>query len=323
MTFTEKSPQYKLGVCPNALPTTPPPHVATDAFVRPQTQIRAPRLPASNRSPKSAPNIKSLIFKNLVASPMFPRLYADTVLHYAPNSLAAKILAPHYKKIVAYTERTKQLMSRQILYSYQSLRSPLRLPLSPRRAVLLLPPAHAPHRPLPRLPHPPRRPPRGRRVHPGRPHGNHQRPAARHHRNQARRTHPPRPQHRRPQHPPRPLRTPPRPTWSQRSPTTPPRPSNKSTNNTPTNSAAKRNVPNPPAPAKRSLAEYFSAATESPHSYEATRHSRECSNRPNGHSPSATMWGQPPPAVQAAQKYRAAAQRHRSLPKPKQPASPQ
>ena len=42
---------------------------------------------------------------------MFPRLYADTVLLYAPNSHEAKILAPHYKKIVAYTERTKQLMS--------------------------------------------------------------------------------------------------------------------------------------------------------------------------------------------------------------------
>jgi hypothetical protein len=53
-------------------------------------------------------NIKSLIYKNLVASPIFPRLYADLVLHYAPNSPAAKILAPHYKKIV---ERTNQLMS--------------------------------------------------------------------------------------------------------------------------------------------------------------------------------------------------------------------
>ena len=39
---------------------------------------------------------------------MFPRLYADLVLHYAPNSPAAKILAPHYKKIV---ERTNQLMA--------------------------------------------------------------------------------------------------------------------------------------------------------------------------------------------------------------------
>src|SRR5450631_148444 len=53
-------------------------------------------------------NIKSLIYKNLVASPIFSRLYADLVLHYAPNSPAAKILAPHYKKIV---ERTNQLMA--------------------------------------------------------------------------------------------------------------------------------------------------------------------------------------------------------------------
>src|ERR1035441_729856 len=51
MTFTEKSPQSKLGVCPNALPTTPPPHVATDAFVRPQTQTKAPRLRAQRRLP--------------------------------------------------------------------------------------------------------------------------------------------------------------------------------------------------------------------------------------------------------------------------------
>ncbi len=36
--------------------------------------------------------------------------------------------------------------------------------------------------------------------------------------------------------------------WSKRSPTTPPHRSNKSTNNTPTNSAAKRSVPKPPAP---------------------------------------------------------------------------
>ena len=53
-------------------------------------------------------SIKSLIYKNLVASAIFPRLYADLVLHYAPNSPAAKILAPHYKKIV---ERTNQLMA--------------------------------------------------------------------------------------------------------------------------------------------------------------------------------------------------------------------
>ncbi len=42
---------------------------------------------------------------------MFPRLYADVIIAYAPNSPEAKILAQNYKKIVAYTERTNQLMS--------------------------------------------------------------------------------------------------------------------------------------------------------------------------------------------------------------------
>jgi hypothetical protein len=41
---------------------------------------------------------------------MFPRLYADVVISSDPNSIEAKILAKHYEKIVAYTERTK-LMS--------------------------------------------------------------------------------------------------------------------------------------------------------------------------------------------------------------------
>ena len=41
---------------------------------------------------------------------MFPRLYADVVISSDPNSFEAKILAKHYEKIVAYTERTK-LMS--------------------------------------------------------------------------------------------------------------------------------------------------------------------------------------------------------------------
>ncbi len=39
----------------------------------------------------------------LLTSPEFPRLYADVVLSSAPNSNAAKILAPHYKKIVERT----------------------------------------------------------------------------------------------------------------------------------------------------------------------------------------------------------------------------
>jgi len=42
---------------------------------------------------------KSNIRKILLASPDFPRFYADLLLTYAPNSKEARILAPHYKKI--------------------------------------------------------------------------------------------------------------------------------------------------------------------------------------------------------------------------------
>jgi hypothetical protein len=42
---------------------------------------------------------------------MFPRLYADVVIASDPNSFEAKILAKHYEKIVAYTERTKLMSS--------------------------------------------------------------------------------------------------------------------------------------------------------------------------------------------------------------------
>jgi hypothetical protein len=77
-------------------------------------------------SPKPAPNpkteststvaarIKSLIRNTFLASPEFPRLYADVVISSAPNSNEAKILARNYKKIVERTnERIQQNMLRQ------------------------------------------------------------------------------------------------------------------------------------------------------------------------------------------------------------------
>jgi len=67
------------------------------------------RTPKSAK-PSTAQNVKSFIRKILLASPDFPRFYADVVLASAPNSFEAKILAQSYEKIVAYTERTK-LMS--------------------------------------------------------------------------------------------------------------------------------------------------------------------------------------------------------------------
>ncbi len=97
------------------MPERTPNHSTTprsDGRIRPSANPDQSTSPSRQQSLADLrASIKSLIFKNLVASPMFPRLYADTVLHYAPNSHEAKILAPHYKKIVACTERTNQLMS--------------------------------------------------------------------------------------------------------------------------------------------------------------------------------------------------------------------
>src|SRR5450631_2276933 len=94
------------------MPERTPIHSTTsrsDGRIRPSVNPDQSASPSRQQSLADVrANIKSLIYKNLVASPIFPRLYADLVLHYAPNSPAAKILAPHYKKIV---ERTNQLMA--------------------------------------------------------------------------------------------------------------------------------------------------------------------------------------------------------------------
>jgi hypothetical protein len=83
--------------------TAPPRNPAAD-LRKPAAESRTPE----TGKPSTAQDIKSFVRRNLLTSPDFPRLYADVVLHYAPNSPAAKILAPHYKKIV---ERTNQLMA--------------------------------------------------------------------------------------------------------------------------------------------------------------------------------------------------------------------
>ncbi len=69
------------------------------------------RIPKKTAHLDSAADIKSFVRKILLASPMFPRLYADVVLSSAPNSNEAKILAQNYKKIIATTERTSKAMS--------------------------------------------------------------------------------------------------------------------------------------------------------------------------------------------------------------------
>lgn len=70
---------------------------------------RTPLRKATKRLDDAA-SIKSFARKILLASPMFPRLYADVLASSAPNSNQAKILARNYKKIVATTERTTKSM---------------------------------------------------------------------------------------------------------------------------------------------------------------------------------------------------------------------
>src|SRR6476646_8788353 len=52
-------------------------------------------------------DLKSFIRKNLLASPLFPKLYADVVISSAPNSNEAKILARNYQKIIKATMPSK------------------------------------------------------------------------------------------------------------------------------------------------------------------------------------------------------------------------
>jgi hypothetical protein len=65
-------------------------------------------IPETGRTSTAARDVKSFVRKILLASPAFPRLYADVVISSAPNSKAAKILARNYKKII---ERTSTQMS--------------------------------------------------------------------------------------------------------------------------------------------------------------------------------------------------------------------
>jgi len=56
--------------------------------------------------------IRSFVRNTLLASPEFPRLYADVVLSSAPNSNEAKILARNYKKIVDMTNANLERTNR-------------------------------------------------------------------------------------------------------------------------------------------------------------------------------------------------------------------
>lgn len=55
--------------------------------------------------------IRAFVRENLIASPMFPKMYAEVVLHSASDSQKAKILAQSNKKIIGTTERISKPMS--------------------------------------------------------------------------------------------------------------------------------------------------------------------------------------------------------------------
>src|SRR6266566_4957583 len=91
----------------------------SDGRIRPSAnkESSAP-IPKTGQPSTPATRVKSFVRKILLASPAFPRLYADVVIASAPNSNEAKILAPNYKKIIGREmnsarmnhERTNQLM---------------------------------------------------------------------------------------------------------------------------------------------------------------------------------------------------------------------
>ncbi len=231
---------------PNGSPTLP-----ADGRIRPFTHP-FPLYSQNREKPASAQDIKSFVRKILLASPDFPRLYADVILHYAPNSFEAKILAqsyeknccPHQKGPSACRTSNPALISR-------SPESAAALPLSAESssatstsacsAPSKIPPRASITTPCSRTKNPIQA-----SLMEGR-----QRPAARHHRTQARRTDPARvlntavrnirrvkfgvQKFRRHGH--------------RRSPTTPIRPSNKSTRKPPSPRPAPKSEPTPSAPA--------------------------------------------------------------------------
>src|SRR6266513_3761528 len=89
---------------------TPKTNSRSDGRIRPSAGNSAPAIPKTEPPSTPATRIKSFVRKILLASPAFPRLYADVVIASAPNSNEAKILAHNYKKIVAHVnERTHQM----------------------------------------------------------------------------------------------------------------------------------------------------------------------------------------------------------------------
>jgi hypothetical protein len=65
---------------------------------------RNPAIPKSERPTTPAQRVKSYVRKILLASPLFPRFYADVVISSAPNSNEVNILRANYPKILSHVK---------------------------------------------------------------------------------------------------------------------------------------------------------------------------------------------------------------------------
>ena len=73
------------------------------AHIKALNQNQTVSIPTTAKLSTTADRIKSYVRNILLASPAFPRLYADVGISSAPNSYEAKILARNYQKIVERT----------------------------------------------------------------------------------------------------------------------------------------------------------------------------------------------------------------------------
>ena len=92
-------PTKKLGTAPKTASPKPAPTSPN--------QQKSASISQTDEAAARAARVKSSVRKILLASPLFPRLYADVVISSAPNSYEAKILARNYKKIVERTNLAK------------------------------------------------------------------------------------------------------------------------------------------------------------------------------------------------------------------------
>ena len=77
-------------------------HPPTPAKVEgPKSDAQTPAIPKTECPTTRAQRVKSNVRKILLASPLFPRFYADVVISSAPNSNEAKILRENYSKILS------------------------------------------------------------------------------------------------------------------------------------------------------------------------------------------------------------------------------